>query len=134
MDLEAPSIDMDPYKFKLLSRLYYYQRNLLSILGVRATLIIALINRINIISILEDYMPVNHILLYKGNGSALEFNINSYSNKSQITSKGVIGIVYPVDGDRVLFIGFTEDILICRIGQKELENFKELNLDFDKYK
>ena len=100
---------IEPRKFRLLNRLYFYWRNLKYIVP-NSTLLHALINRIKIIEELDDYNRVNKLYFLNRNGKQIRFYGSSFARKSVIGNDDVIGVVYPFDDKSLFFTGFPIEI------------------------
>jgi hypothetical protein len=112
----------DPRKVRLLSRLNFYadQLNLFS----RSNYLIALVNRIRDISVIENYQSLDSQPLLNRNGEKFELP-NSYTQSRTVIDirEGLgIGEVFPISSSEYFFFGFDIAIPLKLIDQ----NFSEI--------
>lgn len=116
--LEPPpfEIKMEPEKYRLLSRLYFYW-NSLRFASPNSMLLSILINRIRVIEFLKDYKELSGLSLVNRNGDEMELHSNSFANKSVIEHNKIIGKVYPFNRASIFFMGFPQEIYENLISQ-----------------
>lgn len=104
----------DPKKHKLLARLYYYVNNLRTI--SKSHLVMALINRIRILELANDYTEFDGIPLVDVYGETLETPPPSIYSKTVIDEK-ISGNIFPISKREFFYSAF--DLEVYRILAKQ---------------
>lgn len=116
VDPDVPSSIISPLKYRLLSRLYFYWTSL-KLIFQRTSIQLALINRIKIIEISDNYEIFNGLPLLNANGEKIEIYHGSFSSKSIIEEDGIIGRLVFLERDKLMFIGFEKNLFDILISQ-----------------
>ncbi|QDG49514.1 hypothetical protein FIV42_01805 [Persicimonas caeni] len=115
--------DIAPQKYKLLSRLSYYERRLSYVSKFHFLMVLR--NRINAIHDSEQFEDLDGIKLVGQDGTPFGF---PQTRDSLVTSRGgeVFGRVLPVSQEEALFIGFEQRLFYTLIGQsfQDVNSFK----------
>lgn len=111
LDPPSVSVPMDPYKYKLLARLYYYWREL-SMLS-RSHFLEVLINRIQTIANVEDYKSLTGLPLLNRRGKPHGVPESLFDKRSSVIDRKAFGETIPLDryGDKFFFYGFDTSIV-----------------------
>ena len=121
--LDPPSVDifLDPYKYKLLARLYFYWReiHLLS----RAHFLEVLVNRINSIQRTDDYKSLDGLPLLNSRGEEHHVPDSLFETRSSVYGRSAFGEVFPLEDGQFFFYGFDKDTVEALIKQ----DFSSLN-------
>lgn len=128
VDPPPPEYSLEPYRYKLLSRLYFYWRNL-KFITPNSSVLLALINRINVLKIVRNFSELDGIHFLNRNGSTMEAYPNSFSQKSFIERINIVGRLYHLKDAYFLFVGFPTYIYDLLISQKfeHINRFKYFN-------
>jgi hypothetical protein len=126
VDPFAEPLEMEPRKFKLLARLYFYWRSLRAI-SPSSTLLHALINRIETLETIDNYVDLDGSILLDRKGKEMIIQPSSFSTKSVIGNNKIIGRVYPFDNNHLFFMGFPFNVSELLVNQnfKEIIDYKE---------
>ncbi len=118
---------VDPRKHKLVARLAYYWRELGIVTG--ALFLIALANRIQALSLVEDYKSFDKIPLMNGRGNTFEIPQSVFTSRSVAGSDEAFGEVIPLPDGSYYFYGFVRKILSLLIAQRHdaVINFRASN-------
>ncbi|WP_147445036.1 hypothetical protein [Corallococcus sp. CA053C] len=118
--------EMDPKKFKLLTRLEYYLKELQPL--SQASMLIALRNRIEAIFSVSDYERLDQLRLVGATGRPFRFRGPFFRNKTIIaTSRGrAIGRVFHLADREFMFVGFDTEVygLVARQRFREILAYK----------
>lgn len=121
LDPPPVRIPFDPYKYKLLSRLYFYWRELR--LVSRAHFLEVLINRIKIIQMTDDYKSLDGLPLFNSRGEPHQVPNSLFETRSSVYRRSAFGEVLPLGDGRFFFYGFDTDVVETLIKQ----DFSRLN-------
>lgn len=114
IDPNSPFIEIDPQKYRLLARLYFYWENL-RIVGFNDRLLLILINRIKIIEAAgRNYLDFNEIPFLNGQGNELQIQSHGITpgRNAKIEDEDfpVVGRGFFLDGRTLVFLGFLESV------------------------
>ena len=139
LDPPAFQLQINPRKYKLISRLIFYWENLRGI-SSRSTILTALINRITTLQTIEDYQVLDRQSLLNSNGETIQILAGSFYTKSVIkgtnitietgNSDNTIGKLYQMpEKNKLFYIGFLRDVFEMLIEQdfNRILNFKKPN-------
>jgi len=121
LDPPPTEIPFDPVKYKLLSRLYFYWRELS--LVSRAHFLEVLINRIKSIQRSHDYESLDGLPLLNSRGEPHQVPDSLFETRSSVYGRSAFGEVLPLGDDRFFFYGFDKDAVEALIRQ----DFSQLN-------
>jgi len=121
LDPPPVRIPSDPYKYKLLARLYFYWRELR--LVSRAHFLEVLINRIKSIQMTDDYKSLEDLPLFNSRGEPHRVPESLFEMRSSDRDRSVFGEVLPFRDGRFFFYGFDAKVVKALVGQ----NFGVLN-------
>ena len=122
----------DPYKYKLLSHLHFYAKELAII--SKTHLLIALANRIKDIELIDDYRKLDGNPLLNMHGDKLITPVSLFESKTVIEDKLSFGEVFPVNGNQFIYYGLDSKIIDILINQdfNEIVTFKSsIEREFD---
>ncbi|NIR06608.1 MAG: hypothetical protein GTN82_14400 [Candidatus Aminicenantes bacterium] len=121
LDPPPYEINEDPYKYKLLARLYFYWRQI-SLIS-KSHVLLALINRIQDIATLSDFRELSAQPLLNHRGEVFERPVSLFFSRSIVGQDLGFGEVFPINKDEFFFYGFDSEIIDLLIKQ----DFKEIN-------
>lgn len=127
LDPPAEDIIQDPYKYKLLARLFFYWREMQMI--SKSHFLEVLINRIKSIQLSEDYKSLNELPLLNRRGEPHQIPDSLFQTHSCVLDESAFGEAFPFDADkaRFFFYGFNSQVVKSILKQ----NFEEINaMDF----
>lgn len=115
--LDPPTINEydDPFKYKLLARLYFYWREI-SVIS-KSPFLQALINRISDISYVSDYQSLDGKPLLNLAGGMIKTPISYTLSKTILPNQEAFGEVFRIDKDTFFFYGFDMKIVDLLISQ-----------------
>lgn len=118
LDPPPLSIDFNPLKYKLLSRLYYYWREL-SIVS-RSHFLEVLINRICAITLIKDYEQLDSLPLLNLKGEPHPVPDSLFQTRSYVRGKEAFGEVIPIDNslEMFFFYGFRTEVVETLLKQR----------------
>ncbi|NOJ98943.1 hypothetical protein HMI51_39290 [Corallococcus coralloides] len=126
VDPPGEGVEMDPWKFKLITRLEYYLRGLRPL--SQASLLIALRNRIEAIFSVAGYEALDRVRLVGSTGRPFRFRGPFYRNKTIVESmqSRAVGRVFYVGGREFMFMGFDVDVysLVARQRFQEIVDYE----------
>jgi hypothetical protein len=123
LDPPAETIPLEPFKYKLLARLYFYWREI-SMLS-RAHFLEDLINRIKVIqSLHNDYKLLDGLPLLNRKGDPHELPQSLFKKRSTMVDNSVFGEVMPLGrlDNKFIFYGFETKVIETLLRQ----DFKEI--------
>lgn len=97
----------DPQKHRLLARLYYYVNNLRTI--SKSHLVMALMNRIRVLELADDYTEFDRIPLVDVYGETLETPPTSIYSKTMIDEE-IAGNVFPISRREFFYSAFDLEV------------------------
>ncbi|OGI06917.1 MAG: hypothetical protein A2Y40_10225 [Candidatus Margulisbacteria bacterium GWF2_35_9] len=117
LDPPAVNIPYDPFKYKLLARLYYYWQELRMI--SRAHFIEILINRIKTIQMLEDYRSIDKLPILNRNGEPHGIPASLFESRSYTKDMNFFGEVIPLTTkrDEFIFYGYRREVIDALLKQ-----------------
>ena len=122
LDPPAGKYEEDPFKYRLLSRLYFYWRELHIV--SKTHLLASLANRIKDIELVQDYKSLDSMPLLNRNNNEFDVPESLFWSLSTTKDKSFFGEVIPVNESETeyFFYGMNADIIEMLIQQ----NFKEI--------
>ena len=126
MDPPSQVKDYDPWRHKILARLYFYWRELSFL--TRSHLVIALRNRWQDLAAIRDIAELDGSPLLGGNGKRLSIPSSLEMSKSLAGPHIAFGEAIPLNGPELYFYGFAFDVLQPLLDQQHgsIESFKSL--------
>ncbi len=117
LDPPAYEIDFDPLKYKLLSRLHYYWRELSMV--SRSHFLEILINRIHAIRSTKAYKNLDNLPLLNRKGEPHPVPVSLFTKRSSDLGEEVFGEVLPLENSRgkFCFYGFHVEIVDIILSQ-----------------
>ncbi|AKB24519.1 hypothetical protein MSMTP_1050 [Methanosarcina sp. MTP4] len=133
LDPAPEEIIEDPLKFKLLSRLKFYQKNLGMISDSK--IITVLNNRIRVIEHSTNFWDFHQLHLINKTGKKLQINSNSFDRKTVVDRDSIVGQVFPISQTLFFFYGFESELFNVMIDQdfNEILNYKKEIAKFYRY-
>lgn len=122
VDPPTLSQEIDPRKYKLLARLYFYF-DYVRLISTRSHLSIALANRIKVLEKSLNIDDFDKLPLVNSNFKKVEISDAFFNSKSNLSDRKIIGSVYVSKEEEIIFIGLSLTILNLLIDQ----DFKALN-------
>ncbi len=129
----------DPVKFRIVSRLTFISE-LVSYLGARSVLAGSLRTRLAALQAIADINQLDGVPLLRGNGTEFPDEIfnrgpnlshNSWmAGKSVVADGPVGGHVFPINAQRLLFIGMREELLLLA-AQQDFSSLAEFSFEAD---
>lgn len=115
-------------KYKLLARMLYYHDNLHRI-SPNSSILAILRNRIETLKLLKDYTELDGLSLINATERKLQLNPSIFYQKSIIERSNIIGKVYSLSKNKLLFLGFPEEVFNLLINQSfsKIVNYKQLD-------
>lgn len=127
--LDPPAIDLpfSPKKYRLLSRMYFYWKNL-KIISPKSEFLFSLINRIKVLEKQNDYEIFNSFPLFNSEGEEILVydNYLGYSAHTYINNQLIIGrlIIYE---DKIFFFGFSREVFFI-LAKQDFDEIINYNL------
>ena len=115
VDPPIESVPTDPRKYKLLARMSHYHRELNII--AQSRFLIALSNRIQGMSLIDDYKQFDNVALINGLGEPFKEPISVFSTRSVVVGESAFGEVIPLGDGNFYFYGFVREIHRLMISQ-----------------
>lgn len=115
LDPPPAEIPVDPVKYRLLARLYYYWRELR--LVSRAHFLEVLINRIKSIQRLDDYESLDGLPLLNSRSEPHQVPDSLFVTRSSVYGRSAFGEVLPLGDGEFFFYGFDTDTVETLIRQ-----------------
>ena len=124
--LDPPSTQTkeDPLLYKILSRLYFYWKNLRIISDT--DLLLALRNRIQALENVSNYKDFDGLQLLSRNGKPFSISEKNYPTKTMSFNNKILGDVFPLSQTLLFYYAFDFEVLKQIKNQKftEINNYK----------
>lgn len=121
-------LEYDPFRYKLLSRLYFYL-DYIRLVSQRSYISLLLANRIKILEISEKIDKYDKIPLINSRFEKIEISQAFIEGRTSIKSQSIVGVIYFGENEDIYFIGIHKSILEMLITQNfnSIINYKDVN-------
>lgn len=116
VDPPSPERLLDPRRHKLLARLYFFWSQM-SLISPNSTLTTVLRNRIRDLSAIENFENLDQLFLVNRYGVKTSMYPTFFSSRPGIRSINVVGRLFPLPDDKLLFVGTVPEIYDLVINQ-----------------